>query len=439
MVHSSEQHSDILYHNKNLPLPLLLYHICDTSTDCQIMTSKSKSYNNNCSNCNNNNNANDDTLACDTASLATTTSSCFTASWNSGNIADSDGTKDDDGDYDQLLHDDDDDDHDDIDAYHQDESMNSLCEGLGLLFEGSHATTWKHFSWDRTDKVSLSSTPTERKRSNNNRKIQVAVSCIDDDDPGAVQSGHYLWPAAQSLCDCLISSKRGGGGEDSSISSSFSSSRGDVRSVLELGAGTALPSLCAHQLYRDSLEYLVVTDRDYGTLERARDNYETTLMELYEDADTEEGKESVVNEISSTLVEFLPLSWGGGRRKDCNSKRQWKELQKRVHKMDDSFRAGIGPKLFDLVLGSDLIYSFDVVEPLLQTAKMAMSQRYVVHSDHDDDDTGGGRFLLSQSFPLDAETEQEIDHVCRVLHLSRKIILEDNGSKVQEFRHLVNK
>jgi predicted nicotinamide N-methyase len=286
------------------------------------------------------------------------------------------------------------------------EDMDSLCEELGLLFEGSQATTWRHFSWEKKNTAvsPAEGQPTSRPT------IHAAVSCIDD-DPGAVQSGHYLWPAAISLSEYMIAKS----GDSENV-------KGKVRSILELGAGTGLPSLCAIQLFQDTLEYLVVTDRDLSTLERARDSYETTMMELYEDAETEEGQESVVNEISSILVEFLPLTWG-------KEKQQWKELQKRLH-LDHSILKANSQVCFDLVLGSDLIHSFDVVEPLLQTAKMAMTKS--------DGDIPAGRFLLSQSFAFDADTEKEIGRVCNALQLSRRTV-EDNlsidGSKIQEFRH----
>ncbi|KAG7374038.1 lysine methyltransferase [Nitzschia inconspicua] len=291
-------------------------------------------------------------------------------------------------------------------AADSDGDIDSLCEELGLLFEGSHAMIWKHFSWD---KMLGDSTTKAGRRS----QIHVAISCIDD-NPGTVQSGHYLWPAAESLCEYLM--RASGEKNDKPFS-------GSVRSILELGAGTALPSLCAVQLFQETLEYLVVTDRDYGTLERARDNYETTMMELYENAGTDEGQESVVNEISSILVDFLPLTWE-------HHERQWKELTKRLQ-LDHSILKTDSGVTFDLVLGSDLMYSVDVIEPLLETVKMAMVKNTC--------GTLAGRFLLSQSFALDKDAEKEIDRVCRVLHLSSKTVqdtLSANGTKILEFRHM---
>jgi predicted nicotinamide N-methyase len=297
------------------------------------------------------------------------------------------------------------------------EDMESLCEELGVLFEGSRSTTWKRFSWDRdASRGENVPSPLEEREKHTRSKIHVAVSCIDD-EPGAVQSGHYLWPAAQFLCEYLISKK----------SEEKRNSSKDIRSVLELGAGMALPSLCALQVFQDSLEFLVATDHDYRTLERARDNYETTMMELYEDAQTEEGQESVVNDISSILVEFLPLKWGPG-------KRQWKDLQRRLHQDHPTLKTGT-QITFDLILGSDLIHSVDMVEPLLQTANMALNKT----SETSQTGSIAGRFILSQSFAFDAETESEINRVCDNFQLSR-IIVQDNlsvdGSRIQEFHHV---
>lgn len=315
------------------------------------------------------------------------------------------------GDRDRMESDDDDD--------GGEEDMESLCEELGVLFEGSHATTWKRFSWAMASDGSIFS-PSLRC---SNSRIHAAVSCVDD-EPGAVQSGLYLWPAAQSLCDYLVSEKNE---EMVASKARCSDDIMGIRSLLELGAGAALPSLCALQVFQDSLDFLVVTDGDYGTLERARDNYETTMTELYEGAETEEGQESVVNDIASISVEFLPLSWGQGNKQ----RRQWKDLQKRLHRDHPVLETG-SEVTFDLVLGSDLIHSVDMVEPLLQTAKMAMKKNT--------DTNSKPRFLLSQSFPFDTETEEEIDRVCDWLQLSRHVVedrMSANGSRIQEFRHVV--
>jgi predicted nicotinamide N-methyase len=288
------------------------------------------------------------------------------------------------------------------------EDDDSLCEGLGVLFEGSLPTTNKRFTWERKH----SAVQNEESR----RPIQVTVSCIDD-EPGAVQSGHYLWPAAEQLCEYLVNVADN---ESNATITSERSTSLNIRGILELGAGTGLASLCALQIYQHSVEFVVVTDSDHGTIERARDNYETTMMELYDNAETEEAKESVINEVSSILVEFMPLKWG--------KENQFRELQRRVVQ-DHAVLEKSPPITFDLVLGSDLIYSLDVVEPLLHTVKLALKDNIGSYS----------RFLLAQSFDFDKDLEDELDRVCEALQLQRNVVVDkltEDGAKIQEFRHI---
>lgn len=80
--------------------------------------------------------------------------------------------------------------------------------------------------------------------------------------------------------------------------------------------------------------------------------------------------------------------------------------------------------IVDLILGSDLIYSHDVVEKLFQTVSVFM--------------TPGGTFLLSQSFAFDSETEQAIHNVCHKLLLQRSILSDtladgNEGCRIQQF------
>jgi hypothetical protein len=149
-------------------------------------------------------------------------------------------------------------------------------------------------------------------------------------------------------------------------------------------------------------------------------------MELYDQADSEDDKEAVINEIASVLVEFIPLEWGQSN--------QFEYLE-RLLKSDHNFLKTDPPIVFDLVLGSDLIYCVEVVGPLLQTAGEAIRKTTTMSAD-------AGRFLLSQSFGYDSETEDEIDRVCKELHLKRTVLVDDlsseKGVKIQEFRHVIH-
>jgi predicted nicotinamide N-methyase len=220
----------------------------------------------------------------------------------------------------------------------------------------------------------------------------VAVSAADD-EPGAVISGHYLWPAAEMLATYLLEQE----------------TRLRPVTVVELGAGCALASLAALQIWQDVLQCLVVTDHDPGTLERACDNHESTLQELLDSSLTDEALNSAINDLGSIPVFFQGLEWG--KQDALLSIRE-------ILQEHTNTRKGC----FDVVLGSDLIYCLQVVEPLFQTVAdlMTLGQHSV--------------FILTQSFAYEEETEGEIDRVCEELGLLRSLISDDGkGNRIQEF------
>jgi predicted nicotinamide N-methyase len=263
---------------------------------------------------------------------------------------------------------------------------------MGFMFEGSEASTLKRLEWTRTESeevvIDLICLSCCKKTSEPVQKsVYVALNVVDK-EPGAVQSGHYLWPAAPALARHLMDEK-------SSLSS-----------IVELGAGCALASLVALQLFSNSLSCVIVTDHDPGTLQRARDNRTSTLEELQEKCGT-----AAVEKISSIPVLFEALSWG-----DKDGAKQLLDLLKSTTHMT---------KAFDWILGSDLIYCQEVVEPLLRTASLLL------------DKTMYSKFLLAQSFPFDDKTEQEIDTTCDKLGLQRTMLLDtldqEGGVRIQKY------
>lgn len=256
-----------------------------------------------------------------------------------------------------------------------DEGEDLQYESLGCLLEANLPTTLKHYEWKH-----------------GRRNIHVAVRVVDD-DPGAIQSGHYLWPAAPALCKYLAS--------NATVVSKPSS-------IIELGAGCGLVSLTALQLFHDSLQCLVTTDKDPSTLERARENYQITLQELYQREETEDEQLQSIQKLSSLPIEFELLEWG---RRGLD---HWKEAIME-HKN--------APLEFTMVLGSDIIDCVEVVSPLFQTATQLMSV--------------SATFFLSQSFLYDEETEIEIDNQCQKLGLERVILIDTlptHGVRIQLFR-----
>eukprot|EP00903_Cladosiphon_okamuranus_P006055 g5970.t1 len=111
--------------------------------------------------------------------------------------------------------------------------------------------------------------------------VSVAVRLVDD-DPGAVQSGHYVWPAAPALSAYLVDRRlalpRGG-------------------RCLELGAGCGLAGLVAAQL--EATSAVVFTDHDPGVLDMIRESI------AEQERDPELGGSQ-----AAAKCRCVPLSWG---------------------------------------------------------------------------------------------------------------------------------
>jgi len=294
----------------------------------------------------------------------------------------------------------------DDESDHEDE----IYSDIGFMFEGSHASVLKHYAFpsEPDDGDGAVAATTEHA----GKSVHVALHVVDD-EPGAVQSGHYLWPAAPALCEYLVKNaatirtpaKLDGAEEDL-----LASGNGKLRSVVELGAGTALVAIVALQMFWKDLDCVFVTDHDPGTLEKAKNNHETTMEELYDQATTEEDQSVVLNEISAVPFYFEELKWG--------VEAEIKRLQHKIHGRLET------PQV-DMIVGSDLIYCFENVDPLLLTVSKLL-------------DRGQGVFLLSQSFAYDEETEQQIDLMSAKLGLERIVHADTlgskGGSKIQRFR-----
>jgi predicted nicotinamide N-methyase len=213
------------------------------------------------------------------------------------------------------------------------------------------------------------------------RNICITLECIDD-IPGALQSGHYIWPASPALAQYLVDTYYA------------SHSMASIKRIIELGAGCALVSLCAHQVFTDST-LLVVTDHDPGTLKRAKSNFESIK------------NNKVTNKVARVL--FEDLSW-------CDSTTYFQNFLNRLQaESNDCFEIDTSNEdvvKFDLILGSDLIYCQDIVRPLLTTVALLLRRS-----------NKESKMILSQSFNYSETTEEEIDYVCKELNMRRKIIV----------------
>jgi len=154
------------------------------------------------------------------------------------------------------------------------------------------------------------------------RKVDLKILCAEDDHPGALQSGVFLWPAANALGGYIAA-----GDFDDIIPST------ETRiSILELGAGAGLVGLTAAKVIDNSK--VILTDRDQVSLDLINENI--NLNGLERDCSTAQ------------------LIWGDSK----DSLRMCSNLSEKI----------------DLIIGSDLIYSVDVVSDLMTTVKILMAQ-----------------------------------------------------------------
>ena len=211
------------------------------------------------------------------------------------------------------------------------------------------------------------------------------------------------------------------------------------------------------------VRHLVFSDHDPGTLNRARDNYHATRTHLRNIQQSSSSSSAAAEDDSErttapcpskdnndekdeeTVVRFQPLHWGdreaingileGMRhpRTDDETITTTTTTHKHNTLPTDRDETIVG---FDLVLGSDLVYCSDVVEPLFTTAARLMFPKTKDDdcvSAAENDDRRRRRmertsaFVMSQSFPYEIQTEEEIDRMCHLLKLKRVILRDDLG------------
>ncbi|KAJ1425276.1 putative methyltransferase-domain-containing protein [Ochromonadaceae sp. CCMP2298] len=198
--------------------------------------------------------------------------------------------------------------------------------------------------------------------------IQITLRTIGD-KPGHVQSGQYLWPAAAAAGEYLIAHW------------------GEIAAgeVMELGAGCGLAGLVATQ--QPLVRSVTYTDYDRGSLQLIEENI-------------------ALNSCVSVQSFAHFLEWGVDIAADTRA--------------ENGYPLGG----FGLVLGTDLIYSRDVIVPLFTTVSAVLHEQ--------------GTFLLVSSFELSEDFEAEIERICLRLRLVRetRVGLDEQGgvSKVETFR-----
>lgn len=222
---------------------------------------------------------------------------------------------------------------------------------------------------------------------------------------GHVQSGQYLWPAAAFMGHYLQKNW-----------DNLKSPR-----VLELGAGVGLAGILASKLV--GTEQVVLSDYDHGSLQLLADNIELNKAD---------------NDDCEVTVEFL--EWGEKRCSAIpfnnigtatNGEQQIDAIAENSTKLTSELGNGHAEcidETFPLLLGTDLLYCKEIVEPLLKSAKMLLGSSKT------------SCFILVSSFDPGEDVAIKIDACCRSMGLIKEVIIEldreENTCRVEHFKHL---
>lgn len=222
---------------------------------------------------------------------------------------------------------------------------------------------------------------------------------------GHVQSGQYLWPAAAFMGHYLQKNW-----------DTLKSPR-----VLELGAGIGLAGILASKLI-DTVQ-VVLTDYDHGSLQLLADNIELNKAD---------------NDGCEVTVEFL--QWG---EKRCSaiplnsidttqSEQKIDVIAQKSTELDpalDKAHEECIDQTFPLLLGTDLLYCKEIVEPLLKSAKMLL------------ENSETSCFILVSSFDPGEDVAIKIDACCKSMGLTKEVIIEldreQNICRVEHFKHVI--
>ncbi|CAM9857731.1 unnamed protein product [Phaeothamnion confervicola] len=260
--------------------------------------------------------------------------------------------------------------------------------------------------------------------------VEVNVSIADDGDPGALQSGSYLWPAAVALAAYVVRCW-----DDLP--------HGDI---LELGAGVGLVGLAAAQLQNRNNATLV-TDHDPGVVARLREAGAEQSARVAKAAavsaallswgpvDTA-ARANLLDAMAAAGVATTPVSRSGNGQGSsagdagCDSGGHGSSAGGNGNRgIDDSGTPSSGgtsdkeaPR-FPLILGSDLLYDLSVVDLLFTTVDALLAWPV--------SETAQAplpTFLMCQSFAYDSALETKIDGCCSRFGLRRTVVVDTLSS-----------
>ena len=176
-------------------------------------------------------------------------------------------------------------------------------------------------------------------------------------------------------------------------------------SILELGAGVGLAGILASKL--PGAERVVLTDYDHGSIKLLQENVELN---------------ATADDTCKISTEFL--EWGKTLVSDENGCMSCVDCLQ--IKSSDEMR-GIKQETFSLVIGTDLLYCIEIVEPLFSSVKTLLSS------------AKSCRFILVSSFNPGEDIELAITAFCNRIGLVMEelVKLDEEGKicRVQYFKH----
>jgi len=282
-------------------------------------------------------------------------------------------------------------------------------------------------------------------------------------DPGHVQSGQYLWPAAQYAVTYIAEHMQHFNLHNSPSTDSDSS----AVSIVELGAGCGLTALGVSQLLNRRLVSCVLTDRDYGSIllleqnaSQLRERVGQDMFPVHRAArmrqNASAGTGAVDGGATATSIPTVaapatfPLfttsevNWGKPlpeelyKRCCIGSIFRWRGAgaDTAVPLDTQGGQGGAGRDTdtegllaFQLLLiGSDLLYSVDVAAPLLITVAQLLTLHAQSIKDAGVDaggdgaagrggDTAAGMFILTSSFDIGENINLEVSRQAERLQL----------------------
>ena len=235
-----------------------------------------------------------------------------------------------------------------------DDNDDNALGAIGFMFDAIHEKIKKEIVFDND--------------------ITIVLNTIGD-DPGHVQSGQYVWPASIASGQYYISI-------NDTIQQQCNSKEG---CVLELGAGCGLAGLVMSKL--ESINTIIFTDYDHGTLKLLHENIiinsnsnnsintTTNSIQYIDD-----------NNITKTFI-IDYLEWG----KDIP---QWNHY-------------------VNIIIGADLLYCSDVVEPLIKTISKVFHNNDILLNNNTNNIPKKCLFILISSFDTGDDVD---DEMIRCLH-----------------------